>query len=130
MLTLHTTKKDHVGLVLRTGFGFTKRLIVKSRDTGVPLDLTGALARMDIKADPADTVPLFSFVSGAVTGGILTLNVVPGAIDFLASDEATVAIALTGPQINAVHDFKLTLPGQEPLWLFSGPAVIIKGITQ
>lgn len=125
-----TIKKNHVGLVLRTNFGFTKRLIVKSKATGLPLDLSGAIARSDIKADPADETALFSFVSGATEGGILTLNVVPGSIDYFASDEATAEIILPGPQLRGVHDFKLTLPGQEPLFLFGGPALLIKGITQ
>lgn len=119
-------KKDHVGLILRTGFSFTKRLIVKAKDTGVPLDLAGATARLDIKLDPADLTPLFSFATGAESGGVLTLNVVPGSIDFLATAEDTAAIPLTAPLLRAVHNFKLTLSGQEPLWLFGGPAIILK----
>jgi hypothetical protein len=124
-----TIKKDQVGLVLWTGFGFTKRLIVRSKATGLPLDLAGATARSDIKADPTDTEALFSFATGATAGGVLTLNVVPGSIDYFASDEATAAILLIGPQLRGVHDFKLTLPGQEPLFLFGGAALIIKGVT-
>lgn len=123
-----TIKKDQVGLVLRTGFGFTKRLIYKSG--GVPVDLSGASARLDIRHDPFDADPLLTFASDAVVGPTLTLNAEPGAIDFFASAEDTAAIALTVPQLNGVHDFKLTLPGQEPLFLFGGPATIVKGVTQ
>lgn len=122
-----TIKKDHVGLIIRTGFGFTKRLLVKSKDTGLPIDLAGASARLDIKLNPEDAEPLFSFISGASEGGILTLNEDPGAVDFFASAEATADITLSAPQIKGVHDFKLTLPGQEPLFLFGGPALIKKG---
>lgn len=123
-----TIKKNQVGLLIRTGFGFTKRIIYKSG--GVAVDLSGASARLDIKESPLDEEPLFTFASDAVDGPTLTLNAVPGAIDFSATEEDTEAIALEVSHLRCVYDFKLTLPGEEPICLFSGPALIQKGITQ
>lgn len=130
MFTLHTT--DAVILVLHTGSGFTKRLIVRSRTTHAPIDLSGASAQLDIRLNPDGETPLFSFSSEPGADGLLTLNAVPGSIDFDASDEATAEIAVTGPLLNAVFDCQLTLPGQykHKQWLFGGPARIYKGITQ
>jgi hypothetical protein len=127
-MTLHTT--DAVTLVLHTGSGFTKRLIVRSSATHAAIDLAGASAHLDIKQYPDDETPLFSFSSEPGADGLLTLNAVPGAIDFDASDEATAAITFTGPLLQAVFDCQLTLPDLYPQWLFGGTARIIKGITQ
>lgn len=128
MQILRTT--DAVVLVLHTGSGFTKRLIVRSRATHAPINLAGASAQLDIRQDPDDAIPLFSFSSAPGADGLITLNAVTGAMDFDASDEATAAIAVTGPLLTAVFDCQLTLPGQYKQWLFGGVANIFKGITQ
>ena len=131
MSTVKTIKKDQAGLLIRAGFAFSKRLIVKAG--GTPVDLSGATARLDIKLEATDVDAIFSFSTDPdeeeETVGLLTLNAVPGAIDFLATAEATGAIAMTRPLLKGVHDLRLVLPGQEATCLLSGIAVITKGIT-
>lgn len=123
-------KRDHVGLLLRTGYGFNVRLRLKSRDTGLPIDLTGATAKLDIRGTALDMIPIFSFSTAPTSAGLIVLNAEPGTIDLSATAAQTAAIMLSEVRLEGVQELKLTLPTQQPQRLCGGPALILKGITQ
>jgi len=121
-------KRQHVGIIIRTGLGFKKRLVIRDPVTKLPVNITGSSARLDIKLDPLDSVPYFSFISGALSGGMIIVDGPNGVLDLFASKPTTLALPITAPWLSAVMSCALTMPGQEPLFLFGGPARIVKGI--
>ncbi len=101
------TKPAKLKFTIYQGATFRKRLRWSVKAAGVPIDLTGCKARMQVRAEVESTEVLLELTTE--NGGI-TLGGTAGTIDFYVGATATAAITWT----SGVFDLEIVHPGALP----------------
>ena len=80
------TYGEELGLRIRQGATFgPHRLVISNPVTGLPVDLTGATFRAQVRKKSGDSVPVLSFQCAI-------FNAATGEMDFWAEDDATITV--------------------------------------
>lgn len=101
------TKPAKLKFTIYQGATFRKRLRWSVKATGVPIDLTGCTARMQVRAETSAPIVLQELTTE--NGGI-TLGGTAGTIDLYVGATATAAINWEG----GVFDLEIIHPGALP----------------
>ena len=116
------TKPAKLKLQIYQGATFQHRLRWRTSG-GTPIDLTGCMARMQVRSDIESPVVLLSLTTES--GGI-TLGGTAGTIDLLVSDEDTSAITWDG----GVWDLEIAHPGGTVTRLAEGSISVSPEVTR
>lgn len=108
-------------LTIETKATFRRRLVYRDKN-GKPIDLTGYAARMHIKANADDLLPLLELTS---LNGRIALGGKSGAIDLVISAADTSVIAWSA----AVYDLKLIAPNGDEIRILKGKVMVSAGVT-
>lgn len=108
-------------ITLKAGKGNKIQLTYKD-SAGVPIDITGATARMMARNSmySAVVVTKAATISAPATGVIL--------FDFVAAD--TNSILTTTKEERFIYDIELTLSGEEPTIILSGTLILQQAVTR
>lgn len=111
------------GIKLTIYQGATYRKRFRWLAAGVPVDLTGCTARMQVREEVESTTALLTLTTA--DGGIV-LGGDQGTIDLEISDENTAAIAWEG----GVWDLEIAHPGGDVTRLLMGSVSVSKEVTR
>ncbi len=114
-----------IKLLIKQGATFRKRLTWKTGSPAAAVNLTGYTARMQIRKDIADALPVAELTTE--NGGI-TLGGAAGTIDFYLSDTVTAAYTWE----DGVLDLELVAPGTggDVIRLVEGTAAVSREVTR
>lgn len=90
---------------------------------GVPYDLTGASARMQIRKTVTSTPPL---IDATTENGLITLGTTDGRVDVVLSDADTDTLTVK----SAVYDFEIKLADDTVHRLLQGAVTISLNVTR
>lgn len=120
------TTPAKVKLLILQGATFRKRLRWSS-PSGVPIDLTGCTARMQVREEKASPTVLLSLsTTVSPDAGLIVLGGADGTIDLVVSAEITAAIAWTG----GVWDLEITLSNGDVVRLAEGSVSVSGEVTR
>lgn len=124
-----TTRPAYLPFRLYTHATFSEQTVLRDAD-GVPLDLTGYSARMHIRRERQDLLPLFDLSSDA---GDIELGGVEGTLVFRIDADATAGAVLLDPDGEGwVYDLLLTDTSVPPNVdrVFQGVIFVSPGVTR
>lgn len=109
---------------------FSERVVLKDVD-GLPINLTGYTALMQVRRERSDAEPLYSFSTAT---GEIVLGGVDGSIELSLAADATDDVALLDPDGDVwVHDILLTNPADTPPTVdrvYQGYVFVHPGVTR
>lgn len=112
-----------INLTINQGETFRQPFVWKAGSPATPVNLTGYVARMQVRSKASSATILLSLTTE--NGGI-TLGGVLGTIDFYLSDTDTSAIAWE----YGVFDLELVAPSGDVTRLIQGTVTIYKEVTR
>lgn len=110
-------------LRIEQGATFTKPLLWKNKDSGTPIDLTGCIARMQVRASIKSATVLLSLTT---ENDRITLGDAAGTILLELTAEETAAITWT----SAVYDLEIVFPNATVRRLAEGSIAVIPEVTR
>lgn len=113
----------HINLLIEQGSTFRASLTVRNQ-SGQPLDLTGYVARMQLRQEVVSSAVLIDLDSAA-KGGI-TITPLQGKIDILITATQTAGMTVT----SAAYDLEIESPSGDVYRLIQGRADISLEVTR
>jgi hypothetical protein len=110
-------------IFVQAGTRFERILTWKPSEVGVPYDLTGWTARMQVRSRTDDSLLLPEFNTDV--GGGITLGGVAGTIQLVIPSATT----MQNPNLFGVYQLELVQPDGEPVRLLAGTFQIDKEVT-
>ena len=111
-----------LNLTIEQGATFKQALLVQAPG-GMPMDLAGATARMQLRPSVASDTVLLELTTA---NGRLTIDAAQGRIDMLVQATETNTL----PAAAAVYDLELELSTGEVLRLVRGTVQVVQGVTR
>ena len=111
-------------LTIEKGATYKKKLVWKD-STGTPIDLSGYIARMQVRENIKSTSTLLDIAS-APEGSDITLVPVDGEINIYISDEVTAAITA----VEGVYDLEMEDSQGDIIKLVRGNVIFIGEVTR
>jgi hypothetical protein len=106
--------------------GSTFRLRLQLSDEGGPVDLTGYLARMQIRETLDSPQPLYELTTPDQDAGGITIDGPAGTIDLLISDDDTAALTW----LHGVYDLEIEAPDGDVTKLLKGEVTVEREVTR
>ena len=117
------TKPAKLKLTFYQGATFSKRLRWTVKATGVPIDLTGCAARMQVRPEVESSTVLLELTTA--NGGI-TLGGVAGTIELFVSDDASTLFTWSA----GVWDLEIEFPSGDVTRLAQGTVSVSPEVTR
>lgn len=110
------------GATFETGFNWHRESTTTPGTAGDPYDLTGCIARMQIRKSQGSPV----LVDATTTNGKIVLGTTDGRVDIVLSDDDTDMLTTK----SALYDLEIEFPDGRVVRLLQGPVTVDPNITQ